>query len=124
MRGFKTRLFARWADREGVVDAALLGAVEEMDRGLIDANLGANVFKKRVGVDGRGKRGGLRTLLAFRTGKRAFFVFGFAKNERANVSHKGLLTLKLLASQLLGYDERSLAQALRAGELHEIESNE
>jgi hypothetical protein len=124
MRVFKTRLFARWADREGVVDAALLGAVEEMDRGLIDANLGANVFKKRVGVDGRGKRGGLRTLLAFRTGKRAFFVFGFAKNERANVSHKGLLTLKLLASQLLGYDERSLAQALRAGELHEIESNE
>ncbi|MEW6342361.1 MAG: type II toxin-antitoxin system RelE/ParE family toxin [Paraburkholderia sp.] len=124
MRVFKTRLFARWADREGLVDAALLGAVEEMDRGLIDANLGANVFKKRVGVDGRGKRGGLRTLLAFRTGKRAFFVFGFAKNERANVSHKGLLTLKLLASQLLGYDERSLAQALRAGELHEIKSDE
>jgi hypothetical protein len=82
------------------------------------------VFKKRVGVDGRGKRGGLRTLLAYRKGERAFFVFGFAKNERADVSHKGLLTLKLMASELLGYDARTLAQALRAGELHEIKSHE
>ena len=38
-----------------------------------------------VSTDGA-KRSGLRTLLAFRVGERAFFVFGFAKNERANVS--------------------------------------
>jgi len=101
-----------------VADAALLAAVEEMSRGLIDANLGGHVFKKRVGIDGRGKRSGLRTLLAFRVGERAFFVFGFAKNERANVSDKGLV------SQLLGYDARTLAQALHAGELHEVERDE
>ena len=124
MRVFKTRWFARWAEQEGVVDAALLGAVEEIARGLIDANLGAHLFKKRVGIDGRGKRGGLRTLLAFRMEERAFFVFGFAKNERANVGRKELLALKLLASRLLGYDARALAQALRAGELHEIKSDE
>jgi hypothetical protein len=124
MRVFKTRWFARWADREGVADAALLGAVEEMGRGLIDANLGAHVFKKRVGIDGRGKRGGLRTLLALRMGERAFFVFGSAKNERANVSVKELQALKLLASELLGYDARALAQALRAGELHEVQDDE
>ena len=57
---------------------------------------------------------GLRTLLAFRIGERAFFVFGFAKNERANVvSDKGLVALKLLGSHLLGYDARTLSQALR-----------
>ena len=55
-------------------------------------------------------------LLAFRVGERAFFVFGFAKNERANVSDKGLVALKLLGSQLLGYDARTLAHALHAGE--------
>ncbi|CAN7189373.1 type II toxin-antitoxin system RelE/ParE family toxin [Caballeronia sp. LjRoot34] len=124
MRIFKTKWFARWADTEGVTDAALLSAVEEMNRGLIDANLGGHVFKKRVGINGRGKRGGLRTLLAFRVGERAFFVFGFAKNERANVSDKGLAALKLLGSQLLGYDARTLTQALRTGELHEVESDE
>lgn len=124
MRVFKTRWFARWADKEGVADAALLAAVEEMGRGLIDANLGGHVFKKRVGIDGRGKRSGLRTLLAFRVDERAFFVFGFAKNERTNVSDKGLVALKLLGSQLLGYDARTLPQALRTGELHEVESDE
>jgi hypothetical protein len=124
MRVFKTRWFARWADGEGVSDAALLEAVDEMSRGLIDANLGGHVFKKRVGIGGRGKSGGLRTLLAFRVGDRAFFVFGFAKNERANVSDKELRTLKLLASQLLGYDARALDRALGANELYEVESDE
>jgi hypothetical protein len=107
-----------------VTDAALQAAVEEMGQGLIDANLGGHVSKKRVGIDGRGKRSGLRTLLAFRMGERAFFVFGFAKSERANVSDKELVVLKLLGAQLLGYDVRTLAQALRAGELHGVESDE
>ena len=86
MRVFKTRMFARWADKEGVSDAVLLAAMDEISRGLIDANLGGHVFKKRVGIGGRGKSGGVRTLLAFRVGDRAFFVFGFAKNERSNLS--------------------------------------
>ena len=107
-----------------MTDAALQAAVEEMGQGLIDANLGGHVSKKRVGIDGRGKRSGLRTLLAFRMGERAFFVFGFAKSERANVSDKELVVLKLLGAQLLGYDVRTLAQALRAGELHGVESDE
>jgi hypothetical protein len=107
-----------------VTDAALQAAVEEMGQGLIDANLGGHVSKKRVGIDGRGKRSGLRTLLAFRMGERSFFVFGFAKSERANVSDKELVVLKLLGAQLLGYDARTLAQALRAGELHGVESDE
>jgi hypothetical protein len=82
------------------------------------------VFKKRVGIGGRGKSGGLRTLLAFRVDDRAFFVFGFAKNVRANVSEKELRALKLMASELLSYDARVLRKDLRAGELYEVESDE
>jgi len=66
----------------------------------------------------------LRTLLAFRVGDRAFFVFGFAKNVRANVSEKELRALKLMASELLGSDARALLKDLRAGELYEVESDE
>ncbi|KWD78416.1 type II toxin-antitoxin system RelE/ParE family toxin [Burkholderia ubonensis] len=124
MQVYKTKWFARWADKEGVADPALWAAVGEMNSGLIDANLGGHVYKKRVGIDGRGKSGGLRTLLAFRVGDRAYFVYGFAKNERANVSTKELQALKLLAAQLLGYDARTLAKALAAGELYEVESDE
>lgn len=124
IRVFKTRMFGRWAEKEGVSDAALLAAVDEMSRGLIDANLGGHVFKKRVGINGRGESGGLRMLLAFRVDDRTFFVFGFAKNERSNVSDKELRTLKRLALELLGYDARGLAQARRVGELYEVESDE
>ena len=66
-----------------------------MERGLIDADLGGHVMKKRIAVGGRGKSGGARTLLAYKSGDKAFFVYGFAKNALANVSADELRALKL-----------------------------
>ena len=63
-RVFKTRHFARWMRKTELTDAALCDAVREMSQGLIDADLGGGLVKKRVGVAGRGKRGGARTLVA------------------------------------------------------------
>jgi hypothetical protein len=116
-----TKAFAKWANSEGLDDVALASAVEEMEQGLIDARLGGDVVKKRVALPGRGKRGGARTLVVFRRGDRAFFVFGFAKNERANVSKDELKALKLLAKELLSYPVVSLTRAVQSGELIEIE---
>ncbi len=59
MRTFKSESFARWARKEGLNDAGLLDAVDEMEEGNIEANLGGQVYKKRVVLAGRGKRGGL-----------------------------------------------------------------
>ena len=124
MQAFKTKAFAKWARGEGLGDAALGTAVAEMERGLIDAQLGGHVVKKRVAFPGRGKRGSARTVVAFKQGNRAFFIYGFAKNERGNVSDKELQALKLLAKELLGYSATSLNKALKAGELIEIEVND
>ena len=44
-RVFKTRTFARWSRKAGLVDAALRAAVVEMAAGLIDADLGGRVYK-------------------------------------------------------------------------------
>ncbi len=82
------------------------------------------MVKKRVALPGRGKRGGARTLLAFKQCEKAFFVYGFAKNERANISAKELKALKLLAKELLNYPAASLTTAIKAGELIEIEVND
>ena len=68
MRIFKNKAFTKWAEKEGLSDDALQIAVDEMERGLIDADLGGHVVKKRVAVGGRGKRGGVRTLLAYKSG--------------------------------------------------------
>lgn len=120
MRAFKTKWFQRWAAKEGLSDGALRMAVEEMVNGLIEANLGGHVMKKRVALPGHGKRGGLRTLVAFQLDDRAFFIYGFAKNERANISQKELKALKLLAAELLSYSPAALMKAMKAGELIEV----
>ena len=121
MRAFKTKAFARWAAGEGLGDEALAVAVAEMERGLIDARLGGQVVKKRVALAGRGKRGGARTLVAFRAAERAIFVYGFAKSERANINDLELKALRLLAKELLNYSVASLSKAMKAGQLIEIE---
>lgn len=54
-------------------DHALCVAVIEMAQGLIDADLGGGVVKKRIGMAGRGKSGGARTLIATNRGNKWFF---------------------------------------------------
>ena len=120
MQVFKTKWFQEWAAKEGLGDEALLSAINEMANGLIDADLGGHVVKKRVALPGRGKRGSLRTLIAFKLEDKAFFIYGFAKNERANINQKELKALKLLAEQLLSYTPAALAKAAKAGELIEV----
>jgi hypothetical protein len=120
MRVFKNKWFQKWAAKEGLDDEVLRAAVEEMENGLIDAELGGHVVKKRVALPGRGKRGGTRTLVVYQQANKAFFVYGFAKNERANISDKELKALKLLATQLLGYTNPALVKAIEAGELIEV----
>ena len=83
-RTFKTRHFCRWMRKTELTDGVLCAAVREMTQGLIDADLGGGVVKKRVGLAGRGKRGGARTLIATNKNNRWFFLFGFEKNELAN----------------------------------------
>jgi hypothetical protein len=101
-------------------DEALCSAVVEMAQGLIDADLGGGMVKKRVGVSGRGKRGGARTLVATNKRNRWFFVYGFEKNDRANISDDELEALKELAEQLLARTGKQLTEALNDGTLSEI----
>lgn len=88
--------------------------------GRYDADLGGGVFKQRVAREGGGKSGGFRTIVLFRTGDHGFFVHGFAKSDKANVSAKELKALKQLAGVLLGLSDDDLETAQRAGELVEV----
>lgn len=119
-RVFKTRHFARWVRKTELTDAALCKAVLEMSQGLVDADLGGGLVKKRVGMAGRGKRAGARTLLATNKHSRWFFVFGFEKNERANINADELEALQELAEQLLIRSHEELEVALADGALKEI----
>ena len=51
-RVFKTRHFGRWMRKTELTDGALCAGVMEMAQGLIDAELGGGVVKKRIGLAG------------------------------------------------------------------------
>jgi len=81
-RILKRRHFARWQTGEDLPDTVLCKAVKEMESGLMDADLGGFLYKKRVARPGSGKRGGYRTLLSAKIGSRYVFLHGFAKTTR------------------------------------------
>ncbi len=86
MRIFKSRWFQRFARKEGIADAALCEAIVRAEKGQIDADLGGGVIKQRIARPGQGRSKGCRTIILFRRGAKAFFVYGFAKSRRANIN--------------------------------------
>ena len=119
-RVFKTRHFSRWMRKTELSDRVLCVAVSEMEKGLIDADLGGSVVKKRIPLPGRGKSGSTRILVATNEGDRWFFVFGFEKNERSNVTEAELEGLREIAKQLLVRTSKELDETVRDGSLQEI----
>ena len=120
MQTFKTKAFARFADREGLEDTALCEAVRRAARGLIDADLGGGVIKQRIARKGRGRSGGFRTIVLFRRDEPAFFVYGFAKSDRENLRRDELEAFRMLADEMLGLTGAGLAAALANGSIIEV----
>jgi len=120
MRIFKYRTFRQWARSEGLGDSLLKNAVDEMEKGLVDAYLGSGLYKKRIARKGRGKSGGYRTILAFKQNDRAFFMYGFAKNERDNITAKEELVYKKLARYYLEVTDQKCEMLVKNGELFEV----
>lgn len=120
MRIFANRWFARFADKQNIGDDDLREAVYRAERGLIDADLGGGVIKQRIARKGQGKSGGFRSVVLFRQGERAFFVYAFAKSDRDNIDQSELSTYKTAAAVYLNYTDDELALFLKQGTLMEI----
>ena len=120
-RAFKTRYFARWMRKSGLSEPALRLALKEIQAGLVDADLGGCLFKKRVALPGRGRRGGARTVIVSNLRDRYFFVLGFAKNEQENIAEDELDALRRFAAELLARSGAELDQLKVTGALEEME---
>src|SRR5689334_23253747 len=97
MKIFQTRVFERFAKSVALSDDELRKASMEIQSGLIDAHLSGNLYKKRIAIGGKGKRGSIRTILVYkRSDERLFFLYGFKKNEKENIDAQELTALKLL----------------------------
>ncbi|HEX8662547.1 MAG TPA: type II toxin-antitoxin system RelE/ParE family toxin [Beijerinckiaceae bacterium] len=121
---YKTKVFARFARKAGIRDRELRNAAAEVARGNYDADLGGGVYKQRIARPGAGKSGGFRTILCFREGSHTFFVYGFTKSVKANITADELKTTRKLAAQMLAYGAKEIGDAMHIGELIEVMSDE
>ena len=120
MTVLKRKDFARWQGGEKLPDNALCKAVDEMESGLIDADMGGFLFKKRIARPGRGKSGGYRTVLSARIGARYVFLHGFAKSDKANITQDEKKALQFAGKVFLDLSTADLTKALQAGVLVEV----
>lgn len=125
-RAFKVKTVAKWAEKNKLADRDFLLACEELGRGLHDGALGGALYKKRIARLGAGKRGGFRTIIAFRVRQsdNSFILYGFAKNDRANITPREVEALTALADVLGSYDDKAIEAAKLAGELGEISDSD
>ena len=116
----KRKDFARWQAGEKLADDALCKAVSEMANGLVDADFGGFLYKKRVARPGGGKSGGYRTVLSARIGGRYVFLHGFAKKDKANITQNEKRALQFAGKVFLDLSPAELTRALQVGVLVEV----
>lgn len=122
MKRYKLRDFAKWAKKEGISDDELAAVVLEMSRGLLGDRLGAHIYKKRLKVEGRGKRGGARAIVLYKDKDVTLFLYGYLKNDQADISQNEERQLRLFASEFMRLSSPERARLKTQGKLIAIES--
>ena len=120
MRIFKNAWFDRFARKERISDRALRAAVQRVEAGQIDADLGGGVLKQRVARPGKGKSKGYRTIVLFRRGERAVFVYGFSKSARDNIRKDEEQQFKKAASYVLALSDQQIEALMAKGQFSEV----
>ncbi len=118
---YKTKPFNKWQSKSSELeDASLVQAIYEMQDGLFDAELGGNLYKKRIARHGAGKSSGYRTIIATKLKNRWIFILGFAKNEKDNINNNELKALQRFAELLLNYTDAEIKQAITDKHIVEV----
>lgn len=117
---WKEKRFAKWQQKMKMTNKQLVNAVREMKKGLIDADLGHDLVKKRIARNGSGKRDGFRTIVATKLDDRWFFLTGYAKNEKEDLSDEELEVAKEMAHYWLNLSKSQIDKAVKMRFLVEV----
>jgi hypothetical protein len=120
-RIFSIPEFDRFARKSRIIDEQLVDAVDRADGGLVYADLGEGVIKQAVARPNESARRGFRTIVGFKMDTRAFFFFGFAKNEADTITDNALKDFRARTASLMDLPDVVIAMLLNEGELREIE---
>lgn len=120
MRVFRNAWFGRFARKEKISAAALWEAVQRAEKGLIDADLGGGVIKQRIARPGAGRSSGYRSIVIYRKGDKAFFVFGFPKNVLDNIRDDEEEQFKRAAKVTLALTDEQIRLLIEKGQFEEV----
>ena len=123
MRVFMGKAFCKWSDGEAIPPGDLCAAAKEAFAGRVEADLGGYLFKKRLARSGGGKSGGYRTILGFRkrNSDRIFFLYGFPKSSRANITRREQDALSLNAKALVDATDDQISALKQRRAIVELE---
>jgi len=120
LRVFKNAWFGRFARKERISADALWEAVERAENGLVDADLGGGVIKQRLARPGAGKSKGYRSIVLYKQGERAFFVYGFPKSDLDNIRDDEEEQFKRAAKLILALTDEQIRQLIENGQFEEV----
>jgi len=116
-----SKWFCKWAKKSKITNKSLLSTIEDIDSGSI-VDLGSGLYKIRVPRPNQGKSGGFRTLIIYKKRGLALFVYGFAKNERDNISSTELSFFKKQARLILNFNQGQINHAIKCEEFIRLEN--
>lgn len=124
MRIFKNKWFIKFMKKERISDKKLCDLINDIEKGRIDVDYGGGVLKQRLARPNQGKSGGYRCIILFHYRGRAFFVYGFPKSERDNISEEDEQAFKELSEKMFDLPDEDLEQLVESGALVEVAYNE
>jgi len=113
VRIFKNKWFHRFANKEGITDNELKEVVKQLENGQFYADLGGGVYKMELARKGEGKHGGYRSIVIFKSEFRSFFVYGFPKSKKDNISDRELKVFRGKAKDNLSFTDEQMSQLLK-----------
>jgi hypothetical protein len=115
MRILKNTWFSRFAQKEEISDTTLKTIVEKLEKGQFDSNLGGGVYKERIARSGEGKSGGYRSIIFFKQSELIFFVYGYEKSAKSNITRSELENFKKLAKIIFSMTKKQIDMEIKAG---------
>ena len=123
-RIFKSKWFVRFAHKERISDAKLCEAISDADKGNVNADYGGGVIKQRIARPGQGKSGSYRSIIYYRRGDKAFYVYGFSKKDRDNIADDEVREFKRQAKLTLALSDADLSKLLANETYQEVDCHE
>jgi hypothetical protein len=119
MRYLKNKMFQRDLKDNGLADEDLKAVLDDIFKGRA-VSLGFKMYKVRGASEGKGKRGGFRSLFFWKKNERIIFCLLFTKNEQDNLSLDDKKVLEILAKEYDHLTDAEVSAMVEKNTLKEI----